>query len=59
MAPIEYLNDLGQARAVESVRNKYVQSCEKKLDTDNGLFSGSKNTDGYGQNYTKSNASIA
>lgn len=48
-ARIDYLTEVGQARAHAIVMQKRAQNCQVSADTGCWLFTGSRNTDGYGQ----------
>jgi hypothetical protein len=55
--PIDYVAELGQARAMELVQRKY-RDCRVEPTTRCWIFSGSSNTDGYGQVTARKNSDI-
>jgi hypothetical protein len=59
MAPrLNYNQELGRARAHAILNEKYLNRCEIDDDTGCWLFTGSLNTDGYGQIWTKKNSNL-
>lgn len=46
---MDYAAELGQARCVSIVQKKLESACEINAQTDCWLFTGSLNTDNYGQ----------
>ncbi len=46
---LNYLADIGQARAHALVQDKYIKNCQVASDIGCWLFQGSTNNDGYGQ----------
>lgn len=59
MAPrLNYQTALGRARAHQILFDKHQHSCENDAVTGCWLFTGSLNTDGYGQVFAKKNADL-
>jgi len=55
---LNYLQELGQARAHRILTDKRRDVCEVATDTNCWLFTGSTNNDGYGQVWTKKNSDL-
>ena len=56
---IDYGQEIGQARAVQIIAQAKEKRCHEDPETGCWLFTGSKNTDGYGQVMVRKNSTIA